>query len=291
VYCAASLGEHVSSNYLETLEPRTLFIVTYFPEIPDPLDRVDAGISSRQLIVLGGIGDHYISIKRVQSSSEPAGFLVHSNTGFHVEFPAAMMDRIYVEAGAGDDHVLIDQSVDVPVFVNGGDGDDTLVGAQGGDWLIGEAGNDDIDGGGGNDVVHAGADDDVVHGGDGNDTILGLKGEDVLFGGWGQDQLDGGLGNDNLRGEDSNDFLEGGADNDILDGGAGTDTLYAGDGNDYLIGGRGVGDSMRGGLGNDKFRADDIFGNADSMWGETGFDVLVSASDADDLFVRGPQTR
>ncbi len=74
-------------------------------------------------------------------------------------------------------------------------------------------------------------------------------------------------------------------------GGAGRDSLYGGDGNDYLIGGRGGGDSMRGGMGNDKFRADDVLGNADSMWGDAGFDVLVSTADTDDLFVRGPQTR
>jgi Ca2+-binding RTX toxin-like protein len=284
----------VASSYLEALEPRTLFIVVHLPDIPDPLAQVNAGISSRQLIVLGGVGDHYIFITRGPSSSEPAGFFVHANSNpslSQFEFPAAMIDRIYVEAGAGDDHVIIDRSVDIPVWVMGGDGDDTLQGGQGDGWLIGEAGNDDIYGGGGNDVVHAGAGNDVVHGEDGNDTILGLKGHDVLAGGWGQDHIDGGLGEDHLTGDDSNDFLEGGDDNDILDGGAGTDTLYGGDGNDYLLGGRGLGDSMRGGLGNDKFRADDILGNADSMWGEAGFDVLVSNSDADDLFVRGPQTR
>jgi Ca2+-binding RTX toxin-like protein len=273
---------------LEELEPRKLFLIdtTYLPVPPDQVWITPTGT----LNVIGGEGDNELLITRNEWAPDRVEFIVHYRGG-NLGFPAATVHRIYIDGGLGNDSLHIDESVNVPATLVGGDGDDTLIGAQHDEWLIGEAGNDVIRAGGGNDVVHAGAGDDTVYGDDGNDTILGLAGNDVLFGGWGQDNLDGGRGGDHLLGEDSNDFLEGGPDNDILDGGAGTDTLYGGDGNDYLIGGRGVGDSMRGGMGNDKFRADDFLGNGDSMWGEAGFDVLVSDADADDLFVRGPQTR
>jgi Ca2+-binding RTX toxin-like protein len=185
-----------------------------------------------------------------------------------------------VIGGAGRDHVWASSSG--PIFVEGGRDADTIYGSSR---------NDTIYAGDGDDVVYGSAGFDTIYGAEGNDTLLGEADGDVLFGGMDQDLLDGGAGGDHLLGEDSNDFLEGGPDNNILDGGARTDTLHGGDGNDYLIGGRGYADSLRGGAGNDKFRVDDAFGNRDSLWGEAGFDVLVSVADADDLFIRGPQTR
>jgi Ca2+-binding RTX toxin-like protein len=273
---------------LEKLEPRTLFFIV--TPLPIPLPPEKAWVSETgTLYVLAGAGDHTINVS-LRENPNGAVIVLAYYEGSR-SFAAAPVQRMYIDGGLGNDRLYMHGSVNVPATIVGGEGNDTLFGSQLDEWLIGEAGNDYIAAGDGDDVVHAGAGDDTVAGNWGNDTILGLRGNDVLSGDMGQDHLDGGPGADNLTGGDSNDFLEGGADNDILDGGAGTDTLYAGDGNDYLIGGRGVGDSMRGGMGNDRFRADDILGNADSMWGEAGFDVLVSAADADDLFVRGPQTR
>lgn len=243
-----------------------------------------------------------------------------ANTYYHA--PASLLLGIVVETAGGADRIAYAPYLkdEMRLILIGGSGNDTLnagnaaeatlIGGAGRDQLSVPAGGrsffeggrdsdtiygsvrgDIIYGGDGDDLIYARHGYDTAYGAEGNDTLLGEADGDVLFGGWGQDYLDGGRGGDHLLGEDSNDFLEGGPDNDILDGGAGTDTLYGGDGNDYLIGGRGIRDSMRGGMGNDKFRADDILGNGDSMWGEAGFDVLVANADADDVFVRGPQTR
>ncbi|MGB7159729.1 MAG: calcium-binding protein [Tepidisphaeraceae bacterium] len=201
--------------------------------------------------------------------------------------------------GAGNDTLLGGFANEVTLI--GGAGRDTLSAAttgsayiEGGlerDTITGSRRKDVIIGGAGNDVVYAGAGNDTVYGAEGIDFLAGEDGGDVLLGGLGDDVLQGGLGGDHLLGEDGHDILQGDGGDDLLDGGAGTDTLYGNDGNDLLIGGRGAGDSMRGGAGNDRFRSADVLGNHDSMWGEAGFDQLLSPADADDLLIAGPQTR
>ncbi|KWR80964.1 hypothetical protein RN02_11370 [Pseudomonas sp. PI1] len=105
-----------------------------------------------------------------------------------------------------------------------------LQGGEGNDTLIGYASDDRLSGGGGNDQLDAGA---------GNDWLDGGVGNDRLFGGAGNDTLSGGVGDDSLYGGVGNDMLIGGAGNDWLDGGVGNDTLIGGVGNDYLNGGEG----------------------------------------------------
>ncbi len=70
----------------------------------------------------------------------------------------------------------------IQITVDGGAGDDTLLGSNGADLLLGGDNNDFIDGQQGNDVVFLGAGDDVAQWdpGDGNDTIEGQAGIDRL---------------------------------------------------------------------------------------------------------------
>lgn len=84
-----------------------------------------------------------------------------------------------------------------------------------------------LNGGAGNDTLVGYATDDVLNGNDGADT---------LSGGDGADTLNGGIGADALKGENGNDILNGGADADNLQGGTGNDTFDGGTGNDTLIG-------------------------------------------------------
>jgi len=71
----------------------------------------------------------------------------------------------------------------IQIMVDGGPGDDTLLGSNGADVLIGGADNDFIDGQQGNDMIFLGAGDDVFQWdpGDGNDTIEGQDGNDKLL--------------------------------------------------------------------------------------------------------------
>ncbi len=74
--------------------------------------------------------------------------------------------------------------------VNGGSGNDRLVGSGGDNVLWGGAGNDTIEGQGGNDL------------------IFGVEGDDLLRGGSGNDTIQGGLGADDMAGEDGLDTLD-----------------------------------------------------------------------------------
>jgi Ca2+-binding RTX toxin-like protein len=97
------------------------------------------------------------------------------------------------------------------VNLNGGNGDDSLVG---------------------NATNNA---EDVLNGGNGNDNLSGYGGTDALYGGNGDDKLSGGAGIDYLYGDNGNDTLDGGLDGDFLFGGKGNDVLTGGAGADKFV--------------------------------------------------------
>jgi Ca2+-binding RTX toxin-like protein len=90
-----------------------------------------------------------------------------------------------VNAGGGNDRVVIAREVMVPVTLRGGAGNDELIGGSGSDSLLGNAGNDRL-------VGRAGA--DSLMGGEGDDRLVGGSGNDLLRGGPGNDELIGGSG-------------------------------------------------------------------------------------------------
>ncbi|MBX7248945.1 MAG: hypothetical protein K1X35_07810 [Caulobacteraceae bacterium] len=151
--------------------------------------------------------------------------------------------------------------------MNGGDGDDLLIGGAGADAFNGGAGTDVADyrtatGGLSLNLLTN------VHTGDAlgdtfssierylltnfDDTFVGSAANEIVDGYDGNDNLQGGGGVDSLRGLNGNDTLDGGDGNDTLQGGAGTDTLSGGLGNDKLYGDAGS-DSLSGGAGTDQF--------------------------------------
>jgi len=97
-------------------------------------------------------------------------------------------DTIVVEAGAGDDTLIINAGVDLNVEFNGGTGNDRIE-MYGNGTLV-------ANGGPGNDIIIGGGLNDVLEGGDGNDTLQGGNGDDSIEGGIGDDILQGGAGND-----------------------------------------------------------------------------------------------
>jgi hypothetical protein len=70
--------------------------------------------------------------------------------------------RIVVAAGAGDDAVTLDANVSLPTRIDGGAGNDTLVGGSGADVIVGRAGDDTLRGQGGADRLLGGAGDDTA---------------------------------------------------------------------------------------------------------------------------------
>jgi hypothetical protein len=103
---------------------------------------------------------------------------------------APLVAGFEVNAGTGDDSVIVSNAVAIPVTMRGGAGDDTLVGGGGADKLLGGEGGDRLVGRGGG---------DLIFGGPGNDSIYGGSGEDTLRGGPGNDFLSGGFGANDIR--------------------------------------------------------------------------------------------
>lgn len=200
----------------------------------------------------------------------------------------------FIDGGEGND-LLIGQGAGDSIY--GGAGNDTIFGddrdpqntpisVHGDDYLDGEGGNDLIFGGGGKDTIYGGADDDTLFGDDiaqrlpgtahGDDYIDGGLGNDIIVGGGGSDTLFGGAGNDQMHG-DAQD-LEAGYDGD--------DTLSGGDGSDVLVGG-GASDRLYGGQGNDTLLGDGgDMANADLALNRHGNDFL-DGGDGDDRLVGG----
>ena len=192
---------------------------------------------------------------------------------------------VSIDGGAGDDRLIGGQVADVinagdgEDFVNGKGGDDQIDGGGGNDKLNGAVGNDQINGGDGDDKINGQAGDDVIDAGAGNDTAKGQIGDDVIRGGDGNDVIVGGAGNDNLHGGNGDDMLRGNKGDDVLfgndgddtlNGGAGNDLLDSGDGTNRLMGQRGD-DTLKGGSG-----ADLLIGGQgnDGLMGRDGDDIL-----------------
>jgi hypothetical protein len=132
-------------------------------------------------------------------------FFVHA---IDKTFKGSDVRRVEIYGNGGDDYIQliadhINPKLHFSDLLDGGDGNDTIVGSRQNDTIRGGAGNDFLDGGPGN---------DLIDGGDGDDTLLGGDGSDVLL---------GGPGNDDLWGEAGDDFLNGGPGVDTFQGGTG----------------------------------------------------------------------
>ncbi|MBU2866289.1 Hint domain-containing protein [Pacificibacter marinus] len=93
--------------------------------------------------IYGGDGDDYID------ASDVDGVMNHTDESDDTD-PAPENDRDYVDGGAGDDTIIGGDDTDTLL---GGDGDDTIDGGIDNDMLYGNAGNDTIDGGDGDDLI------------------------------------------------------------------------------------------------------------------------------------------
>ena len=97
-----------------------------------------------------------------------------------IEAAAAAEDRLTIEGRGGDDVIKVDAGVEntIDITLNGGDGNDFLSadaiinGGAGNDTLIGGAGNDTLNGDGGDDLLDGRGGTNALDGGAGEDTIL-----------------------------------------------------------------------------------------------------------------------
>ncbi len=154
-----------------------------------------AGERSLTLLLAGDAG---ANVFRVSLDPEGRHYLIQSNAPLNVggelclhpeekparlECEAAAIGGFEINAGPGDDRVVLSGEVTVPATIRGGGGNDKLVGGSGDDKLLGGAGDDKLVGRGGDDWLYGGAGEDELYGGPGDDRLAGGPGGDALFGG------------------------------------------------------------------------------------------------------------
>ena len=283
---------------------------------------VSSLVTNNQLIIVAD-GDDSIEVRTDPGGSGQVQVLANGVLeGALTSIQASSLRRIDIDAGPGNNlinlnavsstefsYVDINTGEGLQIFVDAGNGHDTIVGSQSfNDTLIGGDGHDSInvapvnqiqgnqtiDGGDGDDTLAGGSGDDTITGRDGNDTILGdvitggvpigATSRDVISGGDGNDTVDGGRGDDSINGDQGEDSLLGGDGNDTIGGDSGEDTIQGQGGDDKLLGGGGN-DALNGNDGNDV-----VLGNGgdDTLLGGTGSDILIGGA-GDDALDTGDQ--
>lgn len=129
-------------------------------------------------------------------ATQAGGVVSVSVNGATQRFLAATNQDITINALGGDDYVNAFGVTAAAFTVNGGAGDDTIVGSERGDRLNGDGGNDTLFGFGGNDRLDGGAGNDLLLGGFGNDWLRGGAGNDIIIDLFGDNDADGGSGRD-----------------------------------------------------------------------------------------------
>jgi Ca2+-binding RTX toxin-like protein len=263
---------HHFEQPIETLESRRLFALTL-----DGSTLVFEGTDNADQLAIwrNGAGDLVVWIDGTQLIAE-----------------GDLVDDFHAIGLGGNDVLRVDFRLDLPSTLDGGAGDDKLIGGASSDLLIGGEGVDRFFGNGGDDSMDGGLGADQLFGAAGRDTADYSSRTGDLFinhfdagGGFGRggeadeddilgldiERVLGGSGNDRFIGDERGNTFIGGAGNDLFVGKGGNDALLAGAGDDSIIAGTGD-DFLEGGSG------------ADTMYGQQGNDNLQGQDGNDQLF-------
>ena len=137
----------------------------------------------------------------------------------------------------GDDFIDGGEGSDTAQFTDADNWVDLLIaeGQDTGDGIDQLISIENVNGGAGNDKIIGNKFSNILNGEDGNDKLKGLEGDDILSGDKGDDKLFGSKGDDKLFGGAGKDVLSGGKGIDNLWGGEGRDTFKVSKGKGYDI--------------------------------------------------------
>jgi Ca2+-binding RTX toxin-like protein len=148
---------------------------------------VDLGIASvgdaqpDTVIVNGTDGNDNINIFGTGNSVSVVGLAAVVN----INNAEGSSDRLVINSLGGNDGVTASTLVSgiIKLFVDGGEGNDSILGSQGADTLFGGDGDDFIDGQQGDDLIDLGAGNDKFQWdpGDGSDIVEGQAGVDLML--------------------------------------------------------------------------------------------------------------
>jgi Ca2+-binding RTX toxin-like protein len=143
-------------------------------------------------IAITGVGGDLVNVNGTDGpdtmqvvTSPVAGFARVVVSGFTMPVDVNGALTLSVNGLGGPDTITAANglaALGIPIILDGGDGDDTILGGDAGETIIGGPGNDVVSGGRGNDLILLGDGDNTVswNPGDGSDTIEGGSGNNTL---------------------------------------------------------------------------------------------------------------
>ena len=158
---------------------------------------VRAEVTNGTLTVTGSQAADRIALRLSKADANQLQVDVGDDGSADATFDLGSFRAINVAAGNGDDTVRIDQvngifTTTKATRIDGGNGDDTLIGGSGNEVLVGGRGDDVVDGNGGTDTAFLGKGDDtfIWDPGDGSDVVEGDSGSDtMIFNGAGGNEI------------------------------------------------------------------------------------------------------
>jgi Ca2+-binding RTX toxin-like protein len=145
-------------------------------------------LQNGRLTVDAGSGNDTVALRLGAGPPELIQVDLDGDGTADAEFPRADVTSIVVDGGSGNDAIRIDESGGtftntIPTRIEGGSGNDTMLGGSGTELYLGGSGNDFVDGNRGNDtgVMGSGSDTFQWDPGDGSDTIEGESGFDTML--------------------------------------------------------------------------------------------------------------
>jgi Ca2+-binding RTX toxin-like protein len=141
-----------------------------------------AGDGSADTVIVNGTnGADIVDVVGAGTSVSVLGLAARTN----VTNSEGANDSLVINGLGGDDSITATAlpAGIIKLTIDGGAGDDSILGSQGDDTLLGGDGNDFVFGDNGNDLARLGAGDDVFqwNPGDGNDTVEGQDGTDTML--------------------------------------------------------------------------------------------------------------
>ncbi len=253
------------------------------------------------LTIEGTNGNDNINVRQISNAISVDGIKITKAGVLVNSVAASAVTSITVNGLGGNDTINLDsaavtgqQAITKPTTLNGGAGNDVVIGSAGNDNILGDIGDDLLTGGLGNDILNGGVGTDRLEetanvatltltntrlSGIGTDTVSGIE-QANLTGGASANRLDASTFTGSVT-------LSGLGGNDTLLGGSGADVLQGGDANDSMNGGAGIDRVIESGnvnftLTNTQLTGagTDVLANIEqaSLTGGTGNNLLTAAS-------------
>jgi uncharacterized protein (TIGR03118 family) len=132
---------------------------------------VNAVLADGVLSITGGPDGDKIQVR----FKRPTNQIIVQSDGTQIgSFDAAAVGTIEIQGFGGDDHIDVGPQITATTIIDGGAGNDKIMGGDGPNILLG---------GPGSDMLFAGSGRDILIGGDGRDQLHGFSGDDILIGG------------------------------------------------------------------------------------------------------------